>query len=206
MKRLSSVLSFVLGATLSVGCGGEMAPELEQEAGIGESSSTTAVAESPAAAPLALPAYCNGVLTWNTSWTAFEDEVLKLVNQKRAAGATCGGVAKPAVPAVTFDERLRCASRVHSQDMGTNNFMGHDGSNGSTPWQRMTNAGYVWRAASENVAAGYATPAAVVDGWMKSTGHCNNIMGSNVKNLGVGYFYAPSSTYKHYWTQDFGAQ
>ncbi|HEX8538377.1 MAG TPA: CAP domain-containing protein, partial [Cystobacter sp.] len=206
-KRLSSVLSFVLGATLSVGCGGEMAPEFEQEAGIGESSSTTATAETPAAsAALALPAYCNDVLNWDPAWTAFEDEVLRLVNQKRAAGASCGGVAKPPVPALTFDERLRCASRVHSKDMGTNNFMGHNGSNGSTPWERMTNAGYVWRAAAENVAAGYGTPAAVVDGWMKSTGHCNNIMGSNLKNLGVGYFYAPSSTYKHYWTQDFGAQ
>ncbi|WP_245814770.1 CAP domain-containing protein [Cystobacter ferrugineus] len=185
-----------------------MDPGLEQEAGSGESSSTTAAAETPASAPsaLALPAYCNGVLNWNPAWTAFEDEVLKLVNQQRAAGATCGGVAKPKVPALTFDERLRCAARVHSTDMGTNNFMSHTGSDGSTPWQRMTNAGYVWRSAAENVAAGYATPAAVVAGWMKSTGHCNNIMGSGVKHLGVGYYYAPSSTYKHYWTQSFGAQ
>ncbi|ATB42090.1 membrane protein [Cystobacter fuscus] len=206
MKRLTSVLSFVLGATLSVGCGGEVDPGLEQEAGIGESSSTAAAETEAAPAATALPAYCNGVLTWNASWTAFEDEVLKLVNQKRAAGATCGGVAKPAVPALTFDERQRCAARVHSQDMGTNNFMSHTGSNGSTPWQRMTNAGYVWRSAAENVAAGQSTPAAVVNSWMNSSGHCNNIMGSGLKHLGVGYFYAPSSTYKHYWTQDFGAQ
>ena len=135
----------------------------------------------------------------------WEDEVVKQVNAKRAAGATCGGVAKPKVAALSNNEKLRCASRLHSQDMGTNNFMGHNGSNGSSPWDRMVAAGYNWSAAAENVAAGYGSPTAVVDGWMKSTGHCNNIMGGNLKDLGVGYFYAPNSTYKHYWTQDFGS-
>lgn len=204
MKRLSSVLSFVLGATLSVGCGGEVAPESEQELGSEASSSVAAEAEGPVA--MAIAGYCDGVTTWDAAWANFESQVLTLVNQKRASGASCGGVAKPAVPALTLDTRLRCAARVHSKDMGTNNFMSHTGSNGSTPWARMTNAGYVWKQAAENVAAGQSTPAAVVNSWMNSSGHCNNIMNGGLKHLGVGYFYAPSSTYKHYWTQSFGAQ
>ncbi len=209
MKRLSSVLSFVLGATLSVGCGGEMAPELEQEVGIGEASSTTATAETPAApAALALPAYCNDVLNWDPAWTAFEDEVLRLVNQKRAAGASCGGTYYGPAPALTYDERLRCSARKHSKDMGVNNFMSHTGSNGSTPWQRINNAGYIYASAAENVAAGYSSPTAVVSGWMTSAGHCTNIMNPNLKHLGTGYYYngASTSTYKHYWTQNFGKQ
>jgi uncharacterized protein YkwD len=76
-------------------------------------------------------------------------------------------------------------------DMGAKNFFSHTGSNGSTFTQRITNAGY-------------STPAAVVDGWMASTGHCNNIMNPNFKHLGVGYSYASGATYRHYWTQDFG--
>jgi uncharacterized protein YkwD len=39
---------------------------------------------------------------------------------------------------------------------------------------------------------------------MGSTGHCNNIMNPLLRHLGVGYFSASTSTYKHYWTQDFG--
>jgi uncharacterized protein YkwD len=147
------------------------------------------------------------VTTWTTGWTDFENQVLTLVNQKRAAGATCGGVYKPPVPALSLDTRLRCASRKHSKDMAVNNFFSHTGSNGSTPFQRMTSAGYVWRAAAENIGAGYSTPAAAVNGWMNSTGHCNNIMSASYKHLGVGYYYrASGSTYAHYWTQDFGAQ
>ncbi|NMO21563.1 CAP domain-containing protein [Pyxidicoccus fallax] len=153
-------------------------------------------------------AYCDDVATWDPAWASFEDQVLTLVNQRRAAGATCGGVAKPPVPALTMDARLRCAARKHSRDMATNNFMGHTSSDGvTTPWQRITSAGYTYRAAGENVAAGYSTPAAVVNGWMSSTGHCNNIMSSNFVHLGVGYAYRATGTnYRHYWTQDFGRQ
>lgn len=54
------------------------------------------------------------------------------------------------------------------------------------------------------IAAGYTTPAAVVNGWMMSPGHCMNIMSGNFKEIGVGYAYNSMSSYKHYWTQDFG--
>lgn len=199
MKRMSFVLSVVLGSTLSVGCGGEMseAPEASLDGSPVEASEQ----DSPVKELLA--ASCTDTSAFTQK--VWEDEVVKQVNQKRAAGATCGGVAKPKVAALSNNEKLRCASRLHSQDMGTNNFMGHNGSNGSSPWDRMVAAGYNWSAAAENVAAGYGSPTAVVDGWMKSSGHCNNIMGGNLKDLGVGYFYAPNSTYKHYWTQDFGS-
>jgi uncharacterized protein YkwD len=145
------------------------------------------------------------VATWNTAWADFENQVLTLVNQKRAAGTSCGGVSKPPVPALTLDTRLRCAARKHSKDMGDNSFFSHTGSNGSTPWQRITSAGYTYRAAGENIAAGYSTPSAVVTSWMNSTGHCNNIMSASFKHLGVGYSLRSGSPYSHYWTQDFGS-
>jgi uncharacterized protein YkwD len=89
-------------------------------------------------------------------------------------------------------------------DMGAKNFFSHTGSNGSTFAQRITNAGYTYTAAGENIAAGYSTPTAVVESWMKSTWHCDNLMNPNYKHLGVGYSYASGATYRHYWTQDFG--
>ncbi|PCC68550.1 Cysteine-rich secretory protein family protein [Nannocystis exedens] len=150
------------------------------------------------------PSFACSDAGWDPAWAALEDQVLTLVNQKRAAGAVCGGVSKPPVPPVTAQAQLRCAARNHSKDMGVNNFFSHTGSNGSTFTQRITAAGYVWKAAGENIAAGYSTAAQVVNGWMASTGHCNNIMNGNYKHLGIGYYYGGSSTYKHYWTQDFG--
>ncbi len=68
----------------------------------------------------------------------------------------------------------------------------------------MTRAGYNWRAAGENIAAGYTTVRATVDGWLKSPGHCKNIMSANFTEVGVGYGYNANSTYKHYWVTDFG--
>ncbi|KAL4129962.1 hypothetical protein PRIC2_005968 [Phytophthora ramorum] len=67
---------------------------------------------------------------------------------------------------------------------------------------RVTAAGYKWNRVAENVAAGQANVAAVMVSWMKSTGHRANILGDYTQ-IGFSYAYSSSSTYKHYWTQDF---
>jgi uncharacterized protein YkwD len=203
---MRKVLSFVVVAAMStlVGCTGEVVDEPFED--IDESLSVDLETEAlidPVEQDL-IAGWCNFQNTWPSASVTFENDVLKLVNQRRAAGATCGGVAKPPVPALTSNSLLRCAARFHSKDMGDKNFFSHTGSNGSTFTTRINNAGYTWTAAGENIAAGQTTPANVVTGWMASTGHCNNIMNGNFKNLGVGYYYKSTATYKHYWTQDFG--
>jgi uncharacterized protein YkwD len=209
----------LISALALVGCGGPFESEdvFEDEAQEemleeGESGEAAAIEGDDtfelgkASDPADLVGWCKNILTWDATATSWENQVLTLVNQRRAAGATCGGVAKPKVAALTFDERLRCAARKHSKNMGVKDFFGHTGSNGSSPWQRIKKAGYVYKTAAENVAAGQNTPEKVVNGWMASTGHCTNIMNGKLKHLGVGYYYAAGATYKHYWTQDFGAQ
>lgn len=204
MKHVYGSIIFLAGAALWAGCGAEERVETTSEGVLGEGLQVEAGASGEERGVTA-QAYCDDVLSWSTGWSDFENQVLTLVNQKRAAGATCGGVYKPPVPALTLDTRLRCAARKHSKDMGLNNFFSHTGSNGSTPWQRITSAGYTYSRAGENIAAGYSTPSTVVASWMTSSGHCNNIMSPNFKHLGVGYYYRSGSPYGHYWTQDFGA-
>ncbi|MCY1043702.1 CAP domain-containing protein [Corallococcus sp. bb12-1] len=196
----SLCLTLLSAAALLGGCGGQELPEPAGEGVVVPPVQTEVATDGVTASA----AYCDDVTTWDPAWVTLENEVLTLINQRRAAGATCGGVAKPAVAALTLDTKLRCASRKHSKDMGTNNFFSHTGSTGTTPWQRMASAGYTYRTAAENIAAGHGTAAAVVNGWMTSTGHCNNIMNGALKQVGIGYFNAPSSTYRAYWTQDFG--
>ncbi|MEU2392277.1 CAP domain-containing protein [Streptomyces sp. NPDC007369] len=118
-------------------------------------------------------------------------EVLALVNQERAA-VGC--------PALTLNAKLTAAAQSHSQDMAAHANMSHTGSDGSDPGQRITRAGYTWRTYGENVAYGYSTPAAVMEGWMNSPGHKRNILDCSFKEIGIGY-----AQPNHYWTQDFGA-
>lgn len=75
----------------------------------------------------------------------------------------------------------------------------HTNPDGESPFDRMSNAGYSYSYAGENIAAGYPSPSAVVAGWMGSTGHCKNIMSPNFTEIGVGYHGAGNQ-----WTHSFG--
>ncbi|BCB82176.1 hypothetical protein GCM10022251_46150 [Phytohabitans flavus] len=125
--------------------------------------------------------------------SADENKVVEITNQERAA-AGCGPV--------KVNTKLASAARLHSQDQAEHNKMSHDGSDGSSPWERSERAGYT-NAIGENVAAGYRTSAAVMDGWMNSDGHRANILNCNAKAIGVGLAYASNGT--PYWTQMFGS-
>ncbi|MGN0678895.1 MAG: CAP domain-containing protein [Oscillospiraceae bacterium] len=61
--------------------------------------------------------------------------------------------------------------------------------------------------AAENIAAGYRTPEAVVDGWMNSPGHRANILNPELQYLGVGFYCDTegigTTNYKYYWSQNF---
>ena len=54
---------------------------------------------------------------------------------------------------------------------------------------------------AENVAAGYSTASAVTNGWMNSSGHKANMLGSSYTRVGIGCVKVGSITF---WVQDFG--
>ncbi|HJL15784.1 MAG TPA: CAP domain-containing protein [Sandaracinaceae bacterium LLY-WYZ-13_1] len=141
---------------------------------------------------------------WPREWRDLEWEVLELTNQERARGASCGGEAFGPAGPLEMDEVIQVAARLHSQDMGEQNYFMHDSLDGRTFSDRMTEAGFSgappW---GENIAAGQATAAEVVQGWMESPGHCRNIMNPDFHVIGIGYANVGGSDYGHYWTQDF---
>lgn len=146
--------------------------------------------------------------------SAEELEVLRLTNAARARGATCGATetqpAKPygPQPALTWNDQLAHAARNHAQDMAARDYFAHVTPEGVRPADRVTLAGYEWRATGENIAAGYPDPAAVVDGWLTSPGHCHNLMNPVYRELGVGFFQDSDSAYRGgaYWGQTFGTR
>lgn len=150
--------------------------------------------------------YCDPAKNWQAGWRQLEEDVLVIVNQKRAQGANCGseGNFGPAPP-LTMDPALRCAARLHSKDMADRNFFNHTNPDGESPWDRMGKAGYgQYTNAGENIAAGSPTAAGTMDQWMGSDGHCANIMNPDFEHIGVGYY--PGGQYGHLWTQVFGAK
>jgi uncharacterized protein YkwD len=129
--------------------------------------------------------------------TSMANEVLELVNLERQIQK---------LHPLQSDSRLQAAASGHSQDMAAQNYFDHTSLDLRTPGMRISQAGYSWSTYGENIAAGYPTPAAVVEGWMNSSGHRANILSSAFCDLGVGYAYAAESTYGAYWTQNFGRQ
>jgi uncharacterized protein YkwD len=130
------------------------------------------------------------------SKTGFQSLLLAAVNKERAAAG---------LSSLCMSSKLQSSAQGHSNDMAAHNFMSHTGSDGSTMSKRITATGFQWTAIAENVAAGQKDVAAVMKSWMSSTGHKKNILSSKYKMFGCGYAYSSGSTYKHYWTQDFGA-
>ncbi|MFI9648379.1 CAP domain-containing protein [Streptomyces sp. NPDC052040] len=116
--------------------------------------------------------------------------VVELVNAERA---------KAGCSALTVSPTLAKVAQAHSEDMAAHRNMSHTGSDGSSPGDRITRAGYDWSSYGENVAYGYATPEQVMEGWMASPGHRENILNCSFKQIGVGLAQPDS-----YWTQDFG--
>lgn len=125
----------------------------------------------------------------------FESEVIELVNIEREALN---------LHPLSYSEALTAAARRHSQDMGDRNYFDHTTPDGIKFYERIADAGYDYQTCGENIAAGYPTPAAVVDGWMNSDGHRANILDPDYCDIGVGYAAADASQFYHYWTQDFG--
>jgi uncharacterized protein YkwD len=106
---------------------------------------------------------------------------------------------------VTLVYSLTQAARYHSRDMADNDFFSHNGSNGSSPGERMTQACYHWSGHGEIIAAGSADVQTILDLWMNSDGHRAIILSPDYEDFGVGYARNGSSKYGYYWTVDFGS-
>lgn len=142
-------------------------------------------------------------LASSTDSNAFEKEVLRLVNKARATKRKCGATTYYAAKALKPNAKLALAAERHSKDMSVRNYFSHTSkSSKKSPYARIRATGYNYRAAGETLAAGYSTPKAVVNAWLKSTSHCKVLMNKVYTQLGVGY-YLGGGTYRHYTTAEF---
>ena len=132
------------------------------------------------------------------------EKVLSLVNAARSKPRKCGRTSFQPVPPLKLSAMLNRAALIHSQDMAKKDFFEHKGSDGSMVGDRASRVDYRWRAVAENIAVGAETAEIVVDGWLKSPGHCVNIMSPDYTEMGIAYVTEPKSEPGIYWTQVFG--
>jgi len=122
----------------------------------------------------------------------YRAQVVALMNQERA-NAGIGGVSQNA--ALDAVAQLRAQEIVQS--------FSHTRPDGSSCFTALDQSGVGYMTAGENIAAGYGTPAEVMNGWMNSEGHRTNILNGSFGQVGIGFYSDPNTPYGTYWVQVF---
>ena len=115
-----------------------------------------------------------GVLGIATSITA--EELINLTNSKRA---------EQGLPTLTVNAVLSQAAQAKGADMIAKNYWAHTSPDGATPWGWFKNAGYKYLYAGENLARDFGDPQSLVNAWMNSATHRENIMSNRYKEIGI---------------------
>ena len=114
-------------------------------------------------------------------------------------GCKCGNVNMPKVKPLTWNDTLSLAALNHSTDMSEKGYFSHINKENLTPGDRLRNINFLWRSYGENIALGQPDEENVMQAWLKSPGHCQNIMNASFKLVGV-------ARVNNYWTQVFASK
>ncbi|MGN9784369.1 CAP domain-containing protein [Nonomuraea sp. ZG12] len=146
--------------------------------------------------PIPTPTKTSTAPPSDTVGSAEENEVVRLTNAERA---------KDGCRPLKHDAQLRKAAFGHSSDMAVKNYFSHTSQDGRSFLDRIRQAGFTGGSGwAENIAKGQRTPAAVMSGWMNSSGHRANIMNCKYNLIGVGA--VKNSQGQIVWTQVFAAR
>jgi uncharacterized protein YkwD len=145
----------------------------------------------------------------------------------RAKAAGCENASRPAAALSVADARYAVVCLINKQrterglpalaesaklDRSAQSWTDHmvaaaDFSHGVSFSARIAAAGYSWQMAGENIATGQDTPQEVVAAWMASTGHCQNILQPEFRDVGAGVSTKVVPGWNSdpvTWTTDFG--
>ncbi len=132
------------------------------------------------------------------SYCAEPEEVafLNLINVYRAQNGR---------GALGMSQAIGAAAEHHSAEMASSDYFSHTMLNGVSWSLNMSNHGYTYNTyRGENIAAGSAAAYDTFMQWKNSPGHNANMLNGNYNTIGIGRVYGDSSTYKYYWTTNFG--
>jgi len=104
------------------------------------------------------------------------ERIIELTNQKRAAAG---------LSPLKLNSLLSEAARRKAADMFAFNYWAHNSPSGRNPWSFFKEVGYKYLYAGENLARDFNDPESVVEAWMNSPSHRENIMNSKYQEIGV---------------------
>lgn len=132
--------------------------------------------------------------------SVLDEQMLELLNAARSLGRYCGADYFEPAPTVSWSCTLEGAAAAHSEDMGQNNFFSHTGSDGLRVGARADAAGYAWQMVGENIAVGFNSAEATMQGWLNSPSHCRTVMNPNYQETAFSLYLTEDADYYSYWT------
>lgn len=104
------------------------------------------------------------------------EEIVRLTNRERLAQG---------LPEVRLDTKLSAAAAQKAADMVAHDYWAHVSPQGTQPWYFVTNSGYAYKYAGENLARDFSDPDSVVKAWMNSPTHRENLLSSRYQDIGI---------------------
>ena len=104
------------------------------------------------------------------------EEIIRLTNIQR----TSAGLSE-----VKLDTKLSAAAAQKAADMFARNYWAHISPVGTQPWYFITESGYSYRYAGENLARDFSDAKSVVDAWVASPSHRENLLNSRYQDIGI---------------------
>lgn len=139
----------------------------------------------------ALAAYTVLLLAFNVGYNVFiahtpqvlgfatsisQQEVIRLTNVERQ---------KAGVPMVAENAQLNAAAMAKAQNMFKEDYWAHYSPSGISPWHWFDQAGYSYSIAGENLARDFDTSQGVINGWLNSPSHRENMLTANYQHIGI---------------------
>ncbi len=103
------------------------------------------------------------------------EQLLVLTNAKRA---------EYGLSPLTLNNQLSNASALKAEDMFAKDYWAHNSPDGKTPWVFIKQTGYNYVYAGENLARGFNSAEEVVNAWMASPKHRDNVLFKNYSDVG----------------------
>lgn len=91
--------------------------------------------------------------------------------------------------------KLAQAAQAKANDMAKRNYWAHNTPAGKTPWSFITQAGYTYQRAGENLAYGFSDASSTITGWINSPEHRANLLNPYYSQVGFGVANIPN--YNH---------
>ena len=105
-----------------------------------------------------------------------QQEIIRLTNVERT---------KAGVPTVAENAQLNAAAMAKAKNMFAEDYWAHYSPSGKSPWVWFDQAGYAYTLAGENLARDFDTSQGVINGWMGSPSHRENMLTAGYKHIGI---------------------